>query len=362
VTPEEAVIEFAWHLSASDDGALVVSGEEVDRWPALFAVAVREANLLTELPPASTVRCRACEAGHLEDVEVVDDDRGIVHWVIRCPTYGRVEITDHERLQWRVEPDNVAAFVRAEFDLVGRVVAEVGQRLWRLGTNAAGATMFLTRGADWGDGDFVRARLAESATDDALVVDGGRPFMVWRDGTLAVDRGRIASTVPPEQWTRREEAEVVPAYIFRPSGRVWQLSFGGSPFFAVDSKGMSVIRSLLVQPNRWVAIIDMVPLAECGLEMVDTETLKAVRRLAANGDASANQLKTFIRSVARRDGTSKRTGGSATRASNAVRMNITRAVAGIRKDNREMAEHLDRCVKTGLALSYQCDQPFEWVC
>ena len=140
------------------------------------------------------------------------------------------------------------------------------------------------------------------------------------------------------------------------------MSFQGRVFFVEDLRGMSLIRSLLAQPNRWVPIIDVVSLAECGLEAVDAKTLKEVRRLAANGDASANQLKAFIRSVTRPDGTLKRTGGSATRASNALRMSISRAIERIREDNREMADHLDRCVKTGLALSYQCDQPFEWAC
>lgn len=309
MTADNSLDDLLWRLSSADAAARIVGPEDLGRWPRAMVKEVKRCGLLVEHTPANRVTCPACELGHVEDVQFSGDAQNGLHAAIHCPVFGRAGIEAAALRQWKLRDDEL--------------------------------TTYLQR------------------TDDR---SGSSEVVLWDGARLTVNRERMASATPLEQTARQGVAAVEPAYIFRAVGSSWQLAFRGEALFVEDLKGMGLIRSLLVHRNMWVSIIDMVPLAECGLDIVDEETLKTVRRLAANGDANANQLKLFLRSVARKDGTSKRTGGSASRASNALRMNIRRAIKRIRQDNPEMADHFDRCVKTGLALSYQCDQEFEWAC
>ena len=301
--------ELSWRFSSSEDGARIVGSEDVARWPPVMVAELERNGLLVEHTPANRVTCPACEMGHVEDVQFSSDAENGLHAIIPCPVFGRAEIEPAALRQWRLRDDELTNYLQREEDHSG----------------------------------FVKV-------------------VTWDGTALTVNRDRMASRVTRAQTNPRGESNVEPAYMFRSAGRGWHLAFESSAFVVRDLKGMSLIHSLLVHPNTWVSIIDLVPLAECGLDAVDNETLKEVRRLAANGDASANQLKAFVRSVTGPRGTVKRTGGSATLASNALRMNIRRAIKRIREDNREMADHLDRCVKTGLALSYQSEARLEWAC
>lgn len=301
--------DLLWRFSSGEDDARIVGPEEIGRWPRAMLAELKRLALIVEHSPANRVACPACELGHVEDLQFSGDAEHGLHAVIPCPAFGRVAIDDDALRRWRLRDDELTTHLQG--------------------------------------------------TEDRA---GSSEVVTWDGTTLTVNRERMATAAFERQANVQGEAQAEPAYMFRAAGLGWQLAFQHRAFFVENLKGMRLLRSLLVHRNTWVAIIDMVPVAECGLEAVDEETLKQVRRLAASGDANANQLRLFLRSVTRRDGTPKRTGGSATRASNAVRMNIRRAINRIRVDNREMADHLDRCVKTGLALSYQCDQEFEWAC
>ena len=301
--------DLLWRFSSGEDDSRIVGPDDLARWPQAMLAEMKRLALIVEHSPANRVACPACELGHVEDLQFSGDAEHGLHAVIPCPVFGRVEIEDDALRRWRLLDDELTTYLQGQ-------------------TGPAGPLEVVT----------------------------------WDGTTLTVNRDRMATAAPGRQANLQGEAAIEPAYMFRAAGRGWQLAFQHGAFFVEDLKGMSLLRLLLLHRNTWVSIVDMVPLAECGLEAVDEGTLKEVRRLAASGDANANQLRLFLRSVTRKDGTSKRTGGSATRASNAVRMNIRRAIKRIRADNREMADHLDRCVKTGLALSYQCDQRFEWAC
>ena len=309
MTHDGSLEDLLWRFSSSEDGGRIVGPDDLARWPRAMVTELERLGLVVEHTPASHVTCPACELGHSEDVQYSGSAENGLHAVIRCPVFGRAEIEPDALRQWRLRDDELTTYLQRTEDHFGH--SEV---------------------------------------------------LPWDGATLTVNRDRMATAALERQANQQEKAQVEPAYMFRAAGRGWQLAFQRDAFFVGNLKGMGLIRSLLVRRNTWISIIDLVPLAECGLDMVDDGTIKEVRRLTENGDARANQLKAFIRSVTRPDGTSKRTGGSATLASNALRMNIRRAIERIRVDNREMADHLDRCVKTGLALSYQCDQEFEWAC
>ena len=140
----------------------------------------------------------------------------------------------------------------------------------------------------------------------------------------------------------------------------WLFAFGGKLAYCQDAKGMEHIHRLLQRPNEWLFMADMVSLVECGLEHVDRDTLKELRRLGAAGDASRSDLKAFLGSVTRLDGSPRRSAGAMTRAVNATRNSIDRAIGRIRKSDAALADHLDRTIKKGLALSYQTELATFW--
>ena len=93
---------------------------------------------------------------------------------------------------------------------------------------------------------------------------------------------------------------------------------------------------------------------------IENGTLKELRRLGAAGDASRSDLKAFLGSVTRLDGSPRRSAGAMTRAVNATRNSIDRAIGRIRKSDAALADHLDRTIKKGLALSYQTELATFW--
>ena len=348
--------DLFWRITSLEDGANIIGPAELRDWPKNAVAELSRLGILIQCAPSSRVVCPACEDGHEEPVHFTTDVARVAHAAVRCPLFGRVEIELSELVRWQLQAGGFAKFLLAELGAEGPLQELRRAREWALGIlrfddARRNVVLDLDRAhllclAGGGDGDDVTFGLTD--------------LIRWDGETLMVDPGRIATAVLSGPSSRKEEAEVQPAYMFRSAGRGWQLAFQGPAFFVEDLKGMRLIRSLLAQPNRWVPIFDMVQLAEPGLEAVDAETFRELRRLAANGDATTAQLKTFIRSVTRPDGASKRTGGSVALASNAASMNIRRAIIRIRKENGEMADHLYRCVKTGMALSYQCEERLEW--
>ncbi len=293
--------DLLWRFSSGEDDARIVGPEEIGRWPWAMLAELKRLALIVEHSPANRVACPACELGHVEDLQFSGDPEHGLHAVIPCPVFGRVEIEDDALRRWRLRDDELTTHLQG--------------------------------------------------TEDRA---GSSEVVTWDGTTLTVNRELLTRSA--------EVGEPHPnnAYVFKREGNGWLIAFGGTPTYCQDAKGMGRIHRLLQRPNEWLFMADMVSLVECGLEHVDRDTLKELRRLAAAGDASRSDLKAFLSRVTRLDGTPRRSAGAMTRAVNATRNSIDRAIGRIRKSDAALANHLDRTIKKGLALSYQTELDTLW--
>jgi len=304
MTADGSLEDLLWRLSSPEDEARIVGAEDLERWSEAMVAELERLGLLAEHTPANRATCPACELGHTEDVEFIRDAHNRLRAVIRCPVFGRTEIEAEALRQWKLRDDALTNYLQRE--------------------------------------------------DDRSGLSG---VVAWDGTTLTVDRDRVCETALHQTATPQSEAD---AYLFRRNGDGWLLAFGGKPFYLGDSKGMEHIHRLLRQPNEWLFLADMMSVVECGLEMVDQKTLRELRRLSADGDATRSQLKAFLGSVTRIDGSARLATGAMTRSVNATRNSIDRGIRRIRNNDAALADHLDRSIRKGIALSYQTELEIAW--
>jgi hypothetical protein len=198
----------------------------------------------------------------------------------------------------------------------------------------------------------------------------------------------------------RHENEHAPAQnVFRREGDYWSVIFDARTVRVRDLKGMRYLARLLAEPVREFHVLDLVaaetggaslnergsPSARADLghagEMLDAQAKDAYRRRLAEIDediedahASGDELREaqadlerdfLLRELSRAVGLGGR-GRRAGSASERARVGVTRAVrqamTRIGEHHGELAEHLDRTIRTGTYCSYLPDPrvPADW--
>lgn len=355
-----------WRIGAEDEGLLTLANDDLHHWDDEVREVFTSTGMLVPTTPATRVVCPRCEAGHVEEVMWFDDTKGASHPVVRCQEYGVAVLSPGDLERQRLVPGDLAAEIHRQLRMSPAPRELLRDRAWSVGgPGGENLPVVLARGLSWPDGGSVEAVLSRH---DAVVlvfltheVRSARDMLLadvvgWQDGALTIDRERLLTA----RSSVRAAGADQPQYQFLRSGDGWLVAFEGRGFFAKDTKGMGTIHSLLQKPNEWISLIDIVPLAQCGLEMVDEDTIREFRRLARTNEATRQQLQAFLSRVTRPDGSPRVSNSPADRAANNTRMAITRAVEHLRSKDPSLAAHLDRSIRTGLAASYQSDLNLAW--
>ena len=213
---------------------------------------------------------------------------------------------------------------------------------------------------------------------------------------LAAGSSPMTATVPAS--TRSGDgAGAVRRATFRRDGDMRIVEFDGSTVHLRDLQGLRYIERLLAEPGREFHVLDLVavehgtlptetggldPAAEPGisgrggdgLPLIDAQAREAYRRRLNEVDEDieeATRLNDIGRAeLAERDreylvreleravglgGRHRTVGGGAERARSSVTRSIRYGLQRLADHHREVAEHLDRCVRTGTYCVYSCD-------
>ncbi|MFI5398585.1 MAG: hypothetical protein ACHQ9S_23895 [Candidatus Binatia bacterium] len=188
MTPEAALIELLARAGAAQGGAVLVSGEELSRWPAAAVAAMKSQKLLTKARPAASVVCPGCERECVMPVHTVPvGPRGPSTFIVcdKRSDINRVPVSAEGQKQWRCNADAVCGFVArslglrrsdqhpADAGLLNIGIARGDKRSQMLGLRA--------------DGDLALV-VANNATPLAELVG-------YRDGEYSVDGAMVRQLV-----------------------------------------------------------------------------------------------------------------------------------------------------------------------
>lgn len=212
-TDAEALVELLARLAAAQGAGVPLSGDELARWPAGAARALREARVLVPASPAASVVCPGCERACGMPVEVLGGPGAAVRAFIACDKredIGRVPVTPAMLERWRCGADTVAEALAHALG-GGGVMRLTGEpAAWRLGVvvGQQGRAVAMMRAGS----DGVTVELAGHRLDLAAL---------WsvQGAVLALDRGHLARCVDnpmagtgvgesPEQRRERLKARV----------------------------------------------------------------------------------------------------------------------------------------------------------
>jgi tetratricopeptide (TPR) repeat protein len=242
--------------------------------------------------------------------------------------------------------------------------------------DAAMARTVLAR-AHVSEGQPELAALERRAAHDAFASFGA---VFWAD--RVGDEAGIATPTP---------VPLTGPMLFRAGGAVRTIGRGDATVVVKDLKGLRYVARLLAEPNRefhavdlvrWEAGGDRLPGVGTGLPMLDEAARNAYRRRLADIEediADARAANDPVRvELAERDrwylveelkratgfgGRSRQTGDDAERARVSVTRSIRYAIDRIAPVCPDIADHLDRHVRTGAFCAYESDslQPVRWI-
>jgi tetratricopeptide (TPR) repeat protein len=198
-----------------------------------------------------------------------------------------------------------------------------------------------------------------------------------------------------------EKTFAIEENLFRCEGDYWTVAFAGHTQLLRDRKGLHYLARLLADPGREFHVLDMVSfehnrtadvsrvtepgqafsiLGDAG-EMLDARAKEAYRRRLAEieedieearamGDIereeqAVTEREFLVRELSRAiglGGRDRRAGSASERARVSVTRAVRSALARIREHNSQLAEHLDRSIRTGTYCAYLPDLrvPIVW--
>ena len=204
-----------------------------------------------------------------------------------------------------------------------------------------------------------------------------------------------APVVAASEGGKQTECLIVPTQsypkdvrLFQNQGKTWLTVYDGIPRSIADSKGMRYIAHLLQNPGQEIhaatlrAVVageeNILLLGSAG-EVLSDRTLKEYREnvreldediqeAESNNDLGrATKLKevreavtTEIARAVGLGGRNRKAADDFEHARQAVSATIYRAKKAIKKEHEPLWQHLDNCLKIGMFLSYQPDQPTNW--
>jgi len=120
MTPEAALIELLARVGARRGALVLVTDEEVSRWPAAAVVAMKSQGLLAKARPASCVVCPGCEQQCIMPVHTLPaTSRGSASFIVcdKRSDINRVPVAAKRLTQWRCDSEAVCGFVAASLEV-----------------------------------------------------------------------------------------------------------------------------------------------------------------------------------------------------------------------------------------------------
>jgi predicted ATPase len=169
---------------------------------------------------------------------------------------------------------------------------------------------------------------------------------------------------------------------FRRSGDHWLVGLGREPVPVSDSKGMADLAELLARPGREIAALDLMgaevvggdagALSDATARVAYQDRIRElqdeidsamagddVSRLEAAQD-EMDRLVTHLSAAYGLGGRARQSGDHAEKARSAVTWRIRSTIKRLRDVAPEVADHLDRSVRTGRFCVYDPSEPIAW--
>lgn len=132
----EALLELLERVGACNGAAVLVSEEELSRWPAEAVRELKAQKLLVKASPAASVVCPGCEQACAMPVHTLPaGTRPAVSFVVcdKRDDINRVPVTAERLRQWRCGVEAVGAFAAQSLGLRPESQRKAGTGLWELG-------------------------------------------------------------------------------------------------------------------------------------------------------------------------------------------------------------------------------------
>jgi hypothetical protein len=132
----DALLELLERVEASQGAAVLVSEEELRRWPTAAVKALKSHKLLVKASPAVSVVCPGCEQECTMPVDTVSAGTGKAASFVVCDKrddINRVEVPAERLRQWRCGAEAMGAFVSKSLGLRPESQRKTDAGLWELG-------------------------------------------------------------------------------------------------------------------------------------------------------------------------------------------------------------------------------------
>jgi len=120
MTPDAALIELLARVGARHGATVLVTGEELSRWPTVAVAAMKSQGLLAKARSAASVVCPGCEQQCVMPVHTGQGTRRDRASFVVCDKrsdINRVPVAVDRLIQWRCDTEAVCRFVAASLGL-----------------------------------------------------------------------------------------------------------------------------------------------------------------------------------------------------------------------------------------------------
>jgi hypothetical protein len=184
MTPLDAILELLARLGASNGAAVLVSEEELSRWPAAAVKAMKSQKLLVKASPAASVVCPGCEQECVVPVHTLPaGPSGPASFVVcdKRDDINRVAVAAKRLTQRRCDTDALCGFAAQSLGLRRSERPSANTELWEIGI----AT-----------GDKRKQMLCLRADGELALVAGSNAipfseFVGYRNGRYSLDQPMI---------------------------------------------------------------------------------------------------------------------------------------------------------------------------
>ena len=120
MNPQAPLIELLARVGVAKGAAVLVSDEELRRWPTAAVAALKSQKLLAKARPAVSVVCPGCERECVMPVQTLTRPSGAVTSFVVCDKpvdINRVAISTDLLRQWRCNAEAVCGFIAKSLGL-----------------------------------------------------------------------------------------------------------------------------------------------------------------------------------------------------------------------------------------------------
>jgi len=120
MTPIDSLLELLGRVSACGDNSILVSAEELQRWPGDAVKAMKSQRLIVKARPTTSAICAGCERNCVMPVHTLPNVAGKSSSFIVCDKrsdINRVSVSAERLTQWQCKTDLVSGFVASSLSL-----------------------------------------------------------------------------------------------------------------------------------------------------------------------------------------------------------------------------------------------------